>query len=81
MEILARELNLTVPAPDTPLLEAGLLDSLGVVDLVYRLEQRFGIAIPFDTLEPKDFRSVEALTTLVVTGLARSAPDGRAPAP
>lgn len=65
LRILTNELNLEVRSADTLLLESGLLDSLGVVDLVYRLEQRFGVQISFDTLEPQDFQSVASLTRLV----------------
>lgn len=81
LDILANELNLEVDSADTLLLESGLLDSLGVVDLVYRMEQRFGVQIPFDRLEPQDFQSVAALAQLVsylVHGSDASA-RGRAP--
>jgi acyl carrier protein len=47
------------------LLESGLLDSVGVLDLVGELETTFGIAVADDDLVPDNFRSVASLTAFV----------------
>jgi acyl carrier protein len=47
--------------PDTPLLETGLLDSMGLVGLVRFLEQEFGIEIPDEDMGPELFESPAAL--------------------
>ena len=66
MEIF-RELTIEVPGPDVDMIEAGLLDSLGLVTLVYELEQRCGISIPFESLEVDDFRTVRSIARLANT--------------
>lgn len=38
-------------APDTPLLESGLLDSVAAVDLMLSVESRFGCTIPLTEVE------------------------------
>jgi acyl carrier protein len=59
-----RELTIEVPDPDVDVIETGLLDSLGLVTVVYELEQRCGITIPFETLEVDDFRTVRSIARL-----------------
>jgi acyl carrier protein len=59
-----RELTIEVPDPDVDVIETGLLDSLGLVTLVYELEQRCGITIPFEALEVDDFRTVRSIARL-----------------
>jgi len=48
-----------------PLLELGIIDSLGVLDLVAFLESEFELTIADDALEPEDFASIEALAAFV----------------
>jgi acyl carrier protein len=59
--IFAQTLNIHVPSDDTDLIDGGLLDSLALVELVVEVEQRFGVTIPFDTLDIDDFRSVDSI--------------------
>jgi acyl carrier protein len=59
-----RELAIDVPGPDVDVIETGLLDSLGLVTVVYELEQRCGIRIPFETLDVDDFRTVRSIARL-----------------
>jgi acyl carrier protein len=46
-------------------LETGLLDSLGILDLVHFLEEEFSIVISDDDLLPENFQSLEAVTQFV----------------
>lgn len=50
---------------DTDLLAAGLIDSLGIMELVKFLEGRFGIAVGDEDLEPDNFRSIDAIAAFV----------------
>ena len=48
-------------ANDTPLLESGILDSLGLLRLVVFLEEQFGITIGDADLLPEKFASVNTI--------------------
>jgi acyl carrier protein len=50
---------------DDHLLANGILDSLGVLDLVGYLEQEFGISISDDDLLPEHFETLRRLTAFV----------------
>jgi acyl carrier protein len=50
---------------DAPLLEAGIIDSLGVLDLVGFLERSFAIRITDDELTPETFASVKSIVSFV----------------
>jgi acyl carrier protein len=41
------------------------VDSIGMIDLVYGLEERFAITIKDDEVLPENFGSIAALTALV----------------
>jgi acyl carrier protein len=47
------------------LLESGVIDSLGVLELVAFLQQEFGIAISDDDLTPENFKSIECMAQFV----------------
>ena len=47
------------------LLETGIVDSLGVLDLVAFLERQFGITVADEELTPTNFGTIEGMTTLV----------------
>ncbi len=49
-------------APDTALLETGILDSLGILDVVSFLEREFAITISDEELVPENFQSLETLS-------------------
>lgn len=63
--VLARTLNIDPPDPATDLLGTGVLDSLGIVELVAELEAHYAIHVPMETLELDEVRSVPAITALV----------------
>jgi acyl carrier protein len=50
---------------DDPLLELGIIDSLGVLDVVAHLESSFDLTITDDELEVEDFASIESLSAFV----------------
>ena len=51
--------------PQDDLLESGIIDSLGILDLVAFVEKEFGIAVSDEDLLPENFNSVEHLTAFV----------------
>lgn len=50
---------------EDPLLKNGLIDSLGILEVVTFLEKEFGIAISDEELLPENFESVGRLSNFV----------------
>jgi acyl carrier protein len=50
---------------DEPLLDNGLIDSLGILEVVAFLEKEFGIAVSDNDLLPENFGSVRSLSNFV----------------
>lgn len=50
---------------DTALLEKGILDSLGILDIVSFLESEFSITIGDEELVPENFQSLGSLSSFV----------------
>ncbi len=48
-----------------PLLKNGLIDSLGILEVVTFLEGEFGIAVSDEELLPENFASVQSLSNFV----------------
>jgi acyl carrier protein len=47
------------------LLETGILDSLGVLDLVNFVEQEFSIGVSDDELVPENFQTIDRIAAFV----------------
>ncbi|MGO9955368.1 MAG: phosphopantetheine-binding protein [Solirubrobacteraceae bacterium] len=60
-------LHVSAPAPDLDIIEAGLIDSLGLVTWVFELEREFDVEVPLGSLQIDDFRTLAG----VVRTLAR----------
>ena len=58
-------LDIEVEGLDADVFESGLLDSLGLVVLVAEIEERYGMRIPFETLDIDEFRTVRTLARIV----------------
>ena len=71
-EIFVECLDMRVASDQVDLLEGRLVDSVKLVDLVLRIEERFGVMLPFEDLEIEDFRTVSRLAARIV----RPAPAG-----
>jgi len=50
---------------DTALLEKGILDSLGILDIVSFLESEFSITIGDEELVPENFQNLDCLSSFV----------------
>jgi acyl carrier protein len=48
-----------------PLLESGVLDSLGVLDLVSFVEQEFSVQVADDELVPENFQTIDRIAAFV----------------
>lgn len=53
--------------PDGSLLDRGLLDSVGVVELTAFVENAFGISVSDEDVVPEVFGTIQALATFVRT--------------
>ena len=54
----------TAGASDS-LLEAGVLDSLGVMEVVGFIERSYGISVSDDEMMPENFETLEAIASFV----------------
>jgi acyl carrier protein len=72
-ELLATHLHLEVRDAETDLLRSGLLDSLGLVELLAMLEQQFGVQISLEELELDHFRTVGSITAFITSREAMAA--------
>lgn len=63
--ILRDQLRITLPTPETDLLDSGLLDSLGLVDLITAIERRFDIVVNLMDLDLDDIRTLGSIVRLV----------------
>ncbi len=55
----------------TSLIQNGIVDSLGVLEIVTFVEQRFGVAMSDDEMVADHFESINALSQLIVQKLPR----------
>ncbi len=63
-------------APGDSLLESGIVDSLGVLELIEFLERTFGISITEEDLLPENFDSIARMAGLVHRKAADRPPAG-----
>jgi acyl carrier protein len=63
--LFLEQLNVEVPAPDTDLIETGLLDSMKLVELLVQIEQHFGLRIELEQIEIDDLRSVTGIARMI----------------
>jgi D-alanine--poly(phosphoribitol) ligase subunit 2 len=64
--LFAEKLNLDVASAETDLIEAGLLDSLALVELLTQLEESFDVSISTDDMELENFRSITSIAMFVM---------------
>ena len=61
LEDEGRELN-----EETPLLQWGILDSIGIVNLLAFIEEDFGIEVPDDGVRPEYFENLGKLSDMLI---------------
>ena len=52
---------------DTPLLERGILDSLGILNLVSFIEEEWGVTVEDEELIPEYFGTISRISQLIET--------------
>lgn len=57
---------------DASFLEEGIIDSLGIIELVAFVEKRFGISVADHELLPENFDSVNKLCSFITSKLAKA---------
>jgi acyl carrier protein len=62
----------TEPAPDTDLLDAGIIDSIGVLTLVTWLEETFGFTVDDEDVVPENLGSIAGISAYVERKLTES---------
>lgn len=65
MEFLPKELNIRVPAIDTDLFKEGIIDSFGLVNLLFLIESRWGIKVSVEQMELENFSTVERIANFI----------------
>jgi acyl carrier protein len=63
--LIRQTLSVEIPAPDTDLIESGLIDSLALVSLIAEIEGEFGFELPLDDFDVDNFRSVDRMAAFV----------------
>jgi acyl carrier protein len=53
----------------TDLLDSGLLDSLLLMDLIFHIEELYGVRFESDHVNPANFRTIAAIVNLVLEQL------------
>lgn len=66
-ETLAEVLHVDVPSRETDLIRTGRIDSVGLVDLLLRLERNYGVRVEMEDLEIDQFRSLGTITAFVAS--------------
>jgi acyl carrier protein len=54
-----------------PLIESGIIDSMGIMTLLAYVEEQFSIQIPSDDLVPENFASISSIAALVDRQMGR----------
>ncbi len=65
-ELLRTSVSIEVTSPDLDLIENGFLDSLTFVEILFAIEERFGVEIGVGGFEIDDFRTVRKMAELRV---------------
>jgi acyl carrier protein len=63
--IFREVLGIELPSNRVDVIDSGLLDSLSLVTLLFEIEQRTGIEVPFETLDLEDLRTVDSMAVAV----------------
>ncbi len=56
--------NLAGLADDEPLIESGIIDSLGILKIMAFLDEEFGVDLSSQQIKPENFKNVTSICTL-----------------
>lgn len=74
-QIFSQNLHVEVPSHDFDLFTTGILDSLQLVELLFQLEEQFGIRISLGEIDLENFRSIDCIALLLVRQNSTAAQD------
>ena len=74
-EIFSQNLHIEVPSHDVDLFTTGILDSLQLVELLFQLEEQFGIKISLSEIDLETFRSIDCIGLMLVRQNGNEAQD------
>jgi D-alanine--poly(phosphoribitol) ligase subunit 2 len=63
--LFTERFHIEVPSADTDLLETGILDSFQFVELLFQLEQHFGLRVSIEDIDLEDLRTLARIARLV----------------
>ena len=72
--VFVESFHIELPSADTDLLESGILDSFQMVQLLFEVEQRFGLRIKIEDIDLDDLRTLSRLARLVAANGAAAEP-------
>jgi len=76
--LFSTALNLDVPSVDSDLFDTGVLDSLAFVQLLFHLEEEFGVSTSVEDMEVDNFKSISSIANfLMARGVDGVAPPAR----
>jgi acyl carrier protein len=64
--IFRETLSIAPPSPEVDIIDEALLDSLGLVTLLFEIEQELSLQMPLESLEVEDFRSIGLIARLIL---------------
>lgn len=76
--LFADTFHIAVPTAQTDLLDSGILDSFQMVELIFQLEQHFGMQVNIDQIELENLRTLERIAGLVAAGNGAGRPNAGA---
>jgi len=65
MGMFSEDMNVNVPSAEIDLIDAGIMDSLMLVDLLFQIEAKFNISIPLEELDMDNLRSVQSIAAYI----------------
>ena len=57
----------SIVTDDSPLLDSGIIDSMGILELLMFIEEEFGIAVSDEDLLPENFETIAHLVAFIQT--------------
>lgn len=66
VKLFSTALNRNVPSVDSDLFDTGVLDSMGFVQLLFLLEQEFGVTTSVDDMEVENFKSITSIANFLI---------------
>ena len=69
VELLPGALNVSIPSTETDLFDEQILDSFGLVNLMFLIERHWGVKVTTDKMELDNFRSVDRIANFIESEL------------